>query len=74
MVDPTVNILMRRSLSGTFCFFELYSDYVGVTLLLRNSYIKVCGFSDILFASQTRAANTTRRKPNITAEAYATGE
>ncbi|MBR2181547.1 MAG: hypothetical protein IJ949_06620 [Oscillospiraceae bacterium] len=26
-----------------------------------------CGFSDILFASKTRVANITRRKPNITA-------
>ena len=32
--------------------------------------LKPYGFSDIIFASKTREANTTRRKPNITAKQY----
>ena len=36
----------------------------------RDSDMKAYGFRDILFAFQTRIANATRRKPNITAKQY----
>ena len=39
------------------------SDIIATATVI----LKPCGFSDILFASKTREANTTRRKPNITA-------
>ena len=42
------------------------SDMIAIAIVI----LKPCGFSDILFAFQTRAANTTRRKPNITAKQY----
>jgi len=32
--------------------------------------LKPYGFSDIIFATKTREANVTRRKPNITAKQY----
>ena len=39
------------------------SDIIAVAIVILKPY----GFSDILFAIKTREANTTRRKPNITA-------
>ena len=39
------------------------SDMIACAIVILKPY----GSSDILFASQTCVANTTRRKPNITA-------
>ena len=40
------------------------SDIIATAIVILKPY----GFSDILFASKTREANITRRKPNITAK------
>ena len=39
-------------------------------IVASDSDMKAYGFRDILFASKARVANTTRRKPNITAKQY----
>ena len=39
-------------------------------IVASNSDIAPDGRSDIIFASKTREANITRRKPNITAKQY----
>ena len=44
-------------------FAKAKSDIIAVAIVILKPY----GFSDILFASQTRVANITRRKP-ITAK------
>ena len=57
-------ILYHNSAEKARVIFRLRrSDIIAVAIVI----LKSCDFSDILFASKTRGANITRRKPNITA-------
>ena len=59
--------LYHKSAEKTRVIFRLRrSDIIADAIVI----LKPCGFSDILFAFLTRVANTTRRKPNITAQQY----
>ena len=60
-------VLYQKSAEKARVIFRLRrSDIIAYAIVILKPY----GFSDILFASKTREANTTRRKPNITAKQY----
>jgi hypothetical protein len=65
---PIILIILYHTLAekARVIFRLRRSDIIAIAIVI----LKPCGFSDILFASKTREANITRRKPNITAKQY----